>query len=80
MDGGSININTPEMNNPTLYTLLKMGCSVKFPSGYILKGDPQNDYIDLYYSEGYMDGLQHLTKEGLKKSLQDEKNYVKQLK
>jgi hypothetical protein len=67
------------MKNPTLLTLLKMGCQVRFPSGYILTGDPRTNYIDTSYDDGcdgtIPDGLQSLNRDGLHLSLKDEQTY-----
>jgi len=54
------------MKNPTLLTLLKMGCSVEFPSGYRMTGDP--------------DGLRELNTEGLEASMRDRREFEKRQK
>lgn len=56
-----------------------MGCSITFPSGYILRGDPVNMYIELDAGIGYPDGLRNLSREGIKESLDDEKKFAKSI-
>ena len=65
--------------NPTLFTLLRMGCFVIFPSGYVLTGDPTNGYIDLSTPFG-KDGCRSLSRCGVLESLKDEKKYRKENK
>lgn len=58
----------------TLFELLKKGCKVEFPSGYILEGDPQYGYINTatkLAGEIHSDGLRDLTKEGTRLALGD---------
>lgn len=65
----------------TVFELLKQGCEIKFPSGYILKGDPETGYIDTSIElagERYPDGLRGLNKEGTRLALNDVKHYEKQ--
>jgi hypothetical protein len=67
------------MKNPTLLTLLKMGCSVEFPSGYKLTGDTENHDINLSTPFG-ADGFYGMTIEGLAQSLIDEAHYRRESK
>lgn len=64
----------------TLFELLKEGCRIEFPSGYILQGDPEYGYIDTKLKiSGIVsgDGLRELTKEGTRKALDDARKYAK---
>jgi hypothetical protein len=66
-----------------MLTLLKMGCEIRFPSGYILRGDPANNYIDTLYEVErikYPDRLRILDKEGIKQAVQDERDYRKKIR
>ena len=66
------------MKNPTLLTLLKAGCKVEFPSGYILEGDPSNGYIDTGFDTGCgysSDGLRILGRDGVSEALKDERYF-----
>lgn len=58
----------------TLYEMLKLGYTVEFPSGYKLKGDPQNGYIDLTTPNG-PDGLESLTLIGVDNAIEHEKKW-----
>ncbi len=63
------------MKNPTLLTLLKKGCKIEFPSGYILRGDPKNHYIDTGFDTGVgysSDGIRILDRDGVRLSINDE--------
>lgn len=60
----------------TLYEMLKSGYTVEFPSGYKLKGDPQNGYIDLITPNG-SDGLESLTLIGIDNAIGWEKKWRK---
>jgi hypothetical protein len=65
----------------TVFELLKQGCEIKFPSGYILKGDPDSGYIETNIElcgEVHTDGLRSLDKEGTRLALNDAKWYEKQ--
>lgn len=69
-------------NNPTLLTLLKYGCKVCFPSGYILEGDPEDSYIqERSILSGNMldEGLRNLDREGVELSLEDEREFRRYL-
>ena len=71
------------MKNPTLLTLLKMGCSVEFPSGYRMTGNPKNGYIELSFNLfDYFepDGLRELNTEGLEASMRDRREFEKRQK
>jgi hypothetical protein len=57
--------------NPTLLSLLKAGCNIELPSGYALRGDPDQGYIYETKAGGGHDGLRRLTAEGLKDALSD---------
>lgn len=63
----------------TTLALLKMGCSISFPSGYILTGDPKNGYIDTAYSidgtDKHPDGLRPLDEDGVRLALDDAKKF-----
>lgn len=64
----------------TLYELLKEGCTITFPSGYILVGDPDTGYIDTRIElagERYDDGLRLLSKDGTRLALNDARQYAK---
>lgn len=70
-------------NQSTLLDVLEAGCEVRFPSGYYLKGDPVNKYVDVgFYIENQMlsEGLWHLSKEQLTHALNDERIYRESLK
>jgi len=56
--------------NPTLLTLLEMGCKVEFENGYCLRGDTKNNYI-CCSNEWGADGLWGLNRNGLKSALND---------
>ena len=65
----------------TLFELLKQGCEIKFPSGYVLKGDPETGYIDCFIElagERYADGLRPLDKTGTAEALKDVKYHKEQ--
>lgn len=67
----------------TLFQLLKEGCKVEFPSGYILQGDPSTMYIDCKVSlagEVSSDGVRQLNKEGTRMALADARKYEQQNK
>lgn len=67
----------------TLYQLLKEGCEVKFPCGYILKGDPDSGYIETEVElagERSPDGLRALDKDGTRLALSDVRHYEKSMK
>lgn len=62
----------------TLFELLKKGCEIKFPYGYILKGDPETGYIQCeteLAGDRYPDGCWELTKEGTRKALADARRH-----
>lgn len=64
----------------TLFELLKEGCEIQFPSGYILKGDPEDGYIDTAIILSGIrsgDGLRDLTPQGTAKALADARHYQK---
>jgi len=66
------------MKNPTILTLLEMGCKIKFPSGYVLEGDTRTGYINTGFDAGcgyQSDGLRTLDKDGVGEALKDEKNF-----
>jgi hypothetical protein len=63
----------------TLFELLKKGCTIVYPSGYILEGDPDYGYINTKIElagEYHSDGVRDLTKEGVRLAQQDEKKYA----
>lgn len=65
----------------TIFELLKSGGKVEFSSGYILKGDPETNYIDTGYNlcgEYYADGLRILDKDGVRLAIADAKKYEKE--
>ena len=75
--------STPNMKNPTLLTLLKQGCKITFPSGYILSGDISNGYINTGFNIGCgysADGLRILGRDGVSEALKDEKYFIKERK
>jgi hypothetical protein len=61
-------------DNPTLLDLLQFGCTVEFPNGYSLRGDPDNRYIDCL-ANGSKDGVWQLTEQGVIKALEDAENF-----
>ena len=67
------------MRNPKLLSLLRQGCTVIFPSGYILERDEDNDLIcNKIMTETFEwtgDGYRSLTENGLELALVDEENY-----
>jgi hypothetical protein len=66
------------MKEETILNLLKQGCEIKFPSGYILKGDPARNYIDTGFDIGngyHSDGLRILNEEGVRLALSDAKEF-----
>ncbi len=65
-------------NNPTLFTLLKAGCKIQFPSGFCMQGDPGTKYIEVSHSFGSL-GLWLLNEQGLKNALADEHEFRKEL-
>ncbi len=67
----------------TLFELLKEGCTIEFPCGYVLKGDPESNYIDTFTDLAGVresDGLRPLTKEGTREALADARHYAKRIK
>lgn len=65
---------------PTILSLLKDGCMIKFPSGYYISGDLSTGYIDTgYESDGqnFPDGLRPLDEDGVLLALNDEKHFKK---
>jgi hypothetical protein len=67
----------------TLFSLLREGCTIIFPSGYILQRDPATNYIDTRFElDGTCvgDGLRELTKEGSRKALEDARKYEQKQK
>lgn len=62
----------------TLFELLKEGCTIEFSSGYILQGDPENDYIDTKVKIAGIvssDGLRELSKNGTRLALSDARKH-----
>lgn len=62
----------------TILAFLKSGGKLIFPSGYYLKGDPENNYIDTGFElkgNPIGDGLRILDKDGLIEALKDEKRF-----
>lgn len=62
----------------TVCDLLKMGCQIQFPNGYILKGDPQSGYIEtniIIAGELSNDGLRPLDETGTVDALNDAMSY-----
>jgi hypothetical protein len=60
----------------SLFELLKKGCTIIYPSGYILEPDLEYGYINTKVElagEYYSDGLRDLTKEGVRLAQLDEK-------
>jgi hypothetical protein len=58
----------------TVFELLKMGCQIQFPNGYVLKGDPESGYIDTGFvivDELLQDGLRNLSEEGTVDAIND---------
>jgi hypothetical protein len=54
------------MNHPnTVLEILKSGGSIELASGYRFKGDPANNYIELFFPDGCSDGLVLLNEKGL---------------
>lgn len=67
----------------TLFELLQEGCTVEFPFGYILQGDPESAYIEAKVKlagEISSDGFRTLSKEGTRKALKDARDYQKRNK
>lgn len=63
----------------TLFELLSERCTIEFPSGYVLVGDPEFEYIDTYVKlagELKHDGLRNLSKEGTRLALMDARNHA----
>ena len=61
----------PKRSDYTLFTLLKHGCSVKFPNGITLVGEADPDYIRLKVEEtNYNSSLFGLSKWGLWDAIQ----------
>ena len=78
--GNGVNVTKThkKMKNPTLLTLLKKGCKIEFPSGYILTGDPDNNYIDTGFElEGHYcgDGTRILDRDGVRLAINDEVHF-----
>jgi len=62
----------------TVCDLLKMGCQIQFPNGYVLKGDPQSGYIEtniIIAGELSNDGLRPLDETGTVDALNDAMSY-----
>lgn len=49
----------------TILEVLKSGGAIELDNGYRFKGDPENNYIDLFTPDGDSDGLVLLNEEGL---------------
>lgn len=63
----------------TLFELLKEGCEIKFPSGYILRGDIVEHYIDTEVElagERSSDGVRVLSKDGCRLALADARRHA----
>lgn len=64
--------------NPTLLTLLKQGCKIEFPLGYVLQGVPEDrDIREFEVIEGkyYPQGLWTLDAGGVRLAMKDVKKY-----
>jgi len=61
----------------TLLELLKTGCTIEFPSGYSLRGNPSDGYIYLRTEYG-ADGLESLDEVGVERALLDERRYAEE--
>lgn len=62
----------------TVFDVLKIGGEVKFPGGYVLKGDIVEGYIDCMIElagERHSDGVYDLSPEGVRKALKDAKDH-----
>jgi len=62
----------------TVCDLLKMGCQIQFPNGYILKGDPETGYIEtniVIAGELSEDGLRPLDETGTVDAINDAMSY-----
>lgn len=67
----------------TVFDLLKHGCEIIFPSGYVLKGDPDTGYIECAIDlagERHPDGVRLLDKKGVADALKDAKYHADQNK
>lgn len=64
------------MKNYTALTLLRMGCSIEYPSGYRLSGQPEAGYIQLSTPFG-PDGVWILDKKGVNSAIRDAEEYEK---
>ena len=60
--------------NHTLLDLLKLRCTIEFPSGQTLEGDPETGYIDVYFDDTYL-GCQELSEKGLDCTFADKYMY-----
>lgn len=66
------------MKKTTIFQLLKDGCEIKFPSGYIISGDPANGYIDTFFElDGHKcgDGVRELNENGVRLAIADAKQF-----
>ena len=63
----------------TVCDLLKMGCQIQFPNGYVLKGDPGSGYIEtnvIIAGELSNDGLRPLDETGTVEAMNDAMSYT----
>lgn len=76
----NLTVDYESIKPESVLELMKQGCKITFPTGYYLEGDLVSKYIQLGHPFG-TDGLQLLTVEGAKLSIQDAKKYeIEELK
>ena len=61
-------------NNPTLLTLMKMGCKVIFHSEFYPSGDTETKYINIGTAFGH-EGCWNMSRDGVKSALDDERKH-----
>jgi len=71
------------MNHPTVIKLLREGCTLMFPSGFGLCGDPENDYIEIFHRAGDAHtgpGIWPLDGSGLSSAMRDIREREREVK
>lgn len=60
----------------TILEVLKSGGAIELDNGYRFKGDPENNYIDLFTPHGDSDGLVLLNEEGLNSAYKSANSFM----
>lgn len=75
-----MSLNHLKTSNPTLFSLLKIGAFIEFPSGVWLKGDPEDGYIKIGTDVGGSMGLWNLDREGLAQAMLDKSEWERSVR